>query len=150
MLGSPTLPERHRRDLRKAREPTYGLQVLPERSLEFDVNDPIFGFQFRNLLAFAGVLELLGAFLILRTKTPLTVKMSLIAWIATGFLTYRVGLWFIDYRRPCGCLGNLTDALHIPPRAADTAAKVLLAYLLAGSYFMMLNAAFTTRKKRSF
>jgi cbb3-type cytochrome oxidase subunit 3 len=31
-------------------------------------------------------------------------------------------------------LGNLTDALHIPPQAADTAMKIILAYLLIGSY----------------
>jgi len=31
-------------------------------------------------------------------------------------------------------MGNLTDALHIPPQIADTAMKIILAYLLIGSY----------------
>ena len=31
-------------------------------------------------------------------------------------------------------MGNLTDALHIPPQTADTAMKIILAYLLIGSY----------------
>jgi hypothetical protein len=31
-------------------------------------------------------------------------------------------------------MGNLTDALHIPPQTADTAMKIILAYLLLGSY----------------
>jgi len=31
-------------------------------------------------------------------------------------------------------VGNLTDALHIPPQAADIAMKIILAYLFVGSY----------------
>jgi hypothetical protein len=34
----------------------------------------------------------------------------------------------------CPCLGNLTDALHITPQTADTAMKIILTYLLIGSY----------------
>jgi len=29
---------------------------------------------------------------------------------------------------------NLTDALHIPPQTAEMAMKIILAYLLIGSY----------------
>jgi cbb3-type cytochrome oxidase subunit 3 len=29
------------------------------------------------------------------------------------------------------------DALHIPPQTADTAMKIILAYLLLGSYAML-------------
>jgi hypothetical protein len=31
-------------------------------------------------------------------------------------------------------MGNLTDALHISPQVADTAIKIILVYLLLGSY----------------
>jgi hypothetical protein len=31
-------------------------------------------------------------------------------------------------------LGNLADALHIPPNVADGALKIILLYLLIGSY----------------
>jgi hypothetical protein len=31
-------------------------------------------------------------------------------------------------------LGNLTDALHISPQTGDIAMKIILAYLLIGSY----------------
>jgi hypothetical protein len=59
---------------------------------------------------------------------------GLVAWLATGFLAYRIGLVAVGYHRPCSCMGNLTDALHIPPQTADTAMKIILAYLLIGSY----------------
>ena len=41
---------------------------------------------------------------------------------------------FVKLRRgkPCSCLGHITDALHIPPQTADTAMKIILAYLLIG------------------
>jgi hypothetical protein len=51
---------------------------------------------------------------------------------------YRLGLWWMDWKKPCSCLGNLTDALHISPQTADNITKVLLAYLLIGSYGLLL------------
>ena len=60
--------------------------------------------------------------------------MGLVVWLATSFLVYRIGLVWVGYKKPCPCLGNLTDALHIPPQTADTAMKIILAYLLIGSY----------------
>jgi hypothetical protein len=57
-----------------------------------------------------------------------------LAWLSTSFLIYRFGLVWAGYHKPCPCLGNLTDALHIPPQTADTAMKIILAYLLIGSY----------------
>jgi hypothetical protein len=36
--------------------------------------------------------------------------------------------------KPCKCLGNLTDAIHIPPQTAESVMKITLAYLLVGSY----------------
>jgi hypothetical protein len=43
----------------------------------------------------------------------------------------------MNWHRPCNCLGNLTDALHISPQTADNIMKLLLAYLLIGSYGLM-------------
>ncbi|MGH7977270.1 MAG: hypothetical protein ACREC8_11490, partial [Limisphaerales bacterium] len=61
-----------------------------------------------------------------------------IAWLATNFFIYRLGLIHIGYHKPCSCLGTLTDALHIPAQTADTAMKIILAYLLIGSYTALL------------
>ena len=60
--------------------------------------------------------------------------LGLVAWLATNFVVYRLGLMWIGYHKPCSCLGNLTDALHISPNIADTAMKIILGYLLLGSY----------------
>ena len=95
--------------------------------------DPITGFQFENLFRIVGGIEVVVALVCIFSKRIL-LSAGLVAWLATSFLAYRTGLVAVGYHRPCSCLGNLTDALHIPPQTADTAMKIILAYLLIDSY----------------
>ena len=67
-----------------------------------------------------------------------TLALGLVAWMSTNFVVYRLGLWWMDWKKPCNCLGNLTDALHISPQTADNIMKVILAYLLIGSYGLLI------------
>ncbi len=95
--------------------------------------DPLTGFQFRDLFRIVGGIEIAVALTCSLSKR-IWLPAGLVAWLATGFLAYRIGLVAVGYHRPCSCMGNLTDALHIPPQTADTAMKIILAYLLLGSY----------------
>jgi hypothetical protein len=95
--------------------------------------DPIVGFQFRTLFWIVGVIESAVA-LVCFLSRRIWLSAGLVAWLATSFLAYRFGLWKIGYHKPCGCLGNLTEMLHVSPQAADVAMKAILAYLLIGSY----------------
>jgi hypothetical protein len=95
--------------------------------------DPVFGLQLGHLMLAVGILELLVAGICMLKKSGM-LRVVLIAWLATNLIMYRLTLWWMNTTPPCGCLGNLTDALHIPPQAADTAMKTILAYLLIGSY----------------
>jgi hypothetical protein len=99
--------------------------------------DPIFGIPFRAVLWIAGGIEIIIALICFFVKR-LVVPISLVAWLATAFVFYRIGLVWVGYNKPCPCLGSLTDALHIPPQAADTGMKVILAYLLIGGYGSVL------------
>ncbi|MDW8382249.1 MAG: hypothetical protein RMN51_09110 [Verrucomicrobiota bacterium] len=109
--------------------------IGPARAL--DVADPIFGVPFRQLMLGVGLLELFVAFFCLFTDER---QFSLLAvtWLATNFVVYRLGLLWIGWRRPCGCLGNLTDILHISPGVADLIMKVVLVYLLLGGYGLLV------------
>jgi hypothetical protein len=95
--------------------------------------DPILNVSFQKVFWIAGVLEL-GIALICLLSKQIWFQAILVAWLATSFVFYRLGLVWVGYLKPCSCLGNLTDALHIPPQIADTAMKIILAYLLIGSY----------------
>jgi hypothetical protein len=97
------------------------------------VTDPIFGVSFGYLMLLVGTLELVVAGICLFSKRQ-NLSLGLTAWLATSFLAYRIGLWYVGWQRPCSCLGNLADALHIPPNVADGALKIILLYLLIGSY----------------
>jgi hypothetical protein len=105
--------------------------VGPARAL--DASDPLFSVPFRELLLMVGLIEVFIAFFCLFTDKRRQSVLA-IAWISTCFLTYRFGLWFIGWHRPCGCMGNLTDLLHLSPHAADNIMKGVLAFLLLGSY----------------
>ena len=108
--------------------------IGPARAL--DAVDPLIGTPFRELLLLVGLVELLIAFFCLFTDKR-RLSLLAVAWISTNFLVYRVGLWFIGWHRPCGCMGSLSDMLHLSPRAADNIMKGLLAYLLIGSYALL-------------
>ena len=100
------------------------------------VIDPILGIKFRHLMLAAGLVEFAVA-LVCFFSNRQKLALGLVAWLSTNFVVYRLGLWWMDWKRPCSCLGNLTDALHISPQVADNIMKVGLAYLLIGSYWLL-------------
>lgn len=101
------------------------------------VADPITGISFGHLMLAVGTLELTIAGVCLFARSH-RLPLLLIAWLATNFVVYRCGLWWMGWQKPCSCLGNLTDALHLSPELADNMMKVTLAYLLLGSYGLLL------------
>jgi Methylamine utilisation protein MauE len=95
--------------------------------------DPLTGLQFQDLFRVVASIEIAVA-LICFFSRQILFPAGLVAWLATSFLIYRICLNLVGYHRPCRCMGNLTDAIHISPQTADTAMKIILAYLLLGSY----------------
>ncbi|MBE0541110.1 MAG: hypothetical protein IH623_06975 [Verrucomicrobia bacterium] len=101
------------------------------------VVDPIVGLEFKHLMLGVGMVEIAIALVCFFGKRQ-TLAIGLVAWLATNFLVYRLGLWWLDWKKPCGCLGNITGVLHISPQTADSMVKMLLAYLLIGSYGLLI------------
>lgn len=110
------------------------------------LNDPLLTLTHREVLVLVGIIELLLAgYLFLGKKQWL--KTSLVAWLATNFLIYRFVLLWMGVHKPCGCLGTITDALTIPPTTVDLLMKIVLAYLLVGSYGLLLLEWWQDRKR---
>ena len=99
--------------------------------------DPITGLQFRHLMLIIGIVELILFAVCLSWKAN-TVTRIIIAVFTTNLLAYRLGLWWLGWHSPCDCLGNIIDALHISPQLADNIMKGVLAYLLIGSYGLLI------------
>lgn len=105
-------------------------------SQSLDIIDPITGITFRHLMLLTGVAELILVALCLQLELRLQTSylpLIVIAWISSCFTAYRLGLWLIQWKRPCGCLGMLTDALPLHSQWAETIARAILLYLLGGS-----------------
>lgn len=98
--------------------------------------DPLTGIPFRQLLLLVGLVELFIAFFCLFTERR-RFSLLAVAWISSNFFVYRLSLWFIGWHQPCGCMGSLSDMLHLSPNAADNIMKGVLAYLLIGSYLLL-------------
>jgi hypothetical protein len=110
--------------------------------------EPLLGIAFRDLFWLVGSIELaVGLFCLFGKRVGM--QAALVAWLGTNFVLYRLGLWWVGYQKPCGCMGNLTDALHITPRTADTIMKVVLVYLLIGSYTTLYSLWSCARKAAS-
>ena len=99
-------------------------------------NDPLFGLRFVSLIQIAAVLEL-GVALVCLLR-PVIEGLVAVAWLSADVLAYRIGLWWTGWQKPCACLGNLTDALHISPQVADNVMKGLLAFMLIGSVSLLV------------
>jgi hypothetical protein len=97
------------------------------------VPDPLTGIELGHLLFLVGAAEIVLALGCFNCKRQL-LSVAAIAWLATSVVAYRLGLLWMGWHRPCSCLGNLTDAIHVSPQVADHVMRCVLAYLLIGSY----------------
>ena len=102
----------------------------PDRVFKFASN--------REVLIFAAALESAVAVLIVSPRLSYSLAIASVAWLGTVLLFYRSMLWASGYKGTCDCLGNLIQALHLTHKEADFIAKGILAYLLVGSYILLV------------
>lgn len=97
-------------------------------------SDSILHMPFREIFWAVGAVEV-GVALIMFFSNSFLLKYLILSWLSTNFLIYHIGLaWSGGWQKTCPCLGNLTEALHISPHIADSALKIIVTYLLVGSY----------------
>jgi len=109
--------------------------------------DPILDLSLRNVFRFAGAIELAVA---ANSCVPsrFVFRTLSVAWLATLFAIYRLGLLWIHYAGPCPCLGSLTEGLPLPQWAADRLMRFALLYLLLGSYSIVLWTAIQKHQRK--
>jgi hypothetical protein len=94
--------------------------------------EPIMQIQFRWLFVLVGSVELLIAAYCILSKKP-TSCLLMIAWLSAIFSAYRLSLFWVGWKLPCPCLGNVMPTLHISPIFADMIMKIVVVYMLVGS-----------------
>lgn len=91
--------------------------------------DPLLGVPNRSLITLVGCGEVaLGAYCLFGSDGRR--KGILLTWLGLAFLSYRIGLWWIGYKKPCTCLGNVADKIGLSDLAADNIMKAVLSFLI--------------------
>ena len=67
------------------------------------VRDPLFGLTFRQLMAGVGLAELLVAGVCLVGRRE-RLSLVLVGWLSGNFALYRLGLWWMGWKRPVGSM----------------------------------------------
>lgn len=99
------------------------------------VLEPVFHLKFNHVLQAVGIVELcIGLMCLFVCRTWPKKGLFFIAWLSSSLACYRIGLWLMNWRQPCNCMGYLKRPLHLSPEAADNTMRILLIYMLVGSY----------------
>ena len=102
-----------------------------------DYPDPIFLITNRVVMTGAGSLELLAVALLWFHKN-IQCNLLTVAWLGSNFLIYRFGLWFLQVKQPCSCLGTVGELLPLKPETLSFTLKSIVIYLFATSIFLLL------------
>jgi hypothetical protein len=113
--------------------------VLQESSF-LAAADPLVPFlTVRQMTFSAGLIELGVAYALWRHRTAVWAPW-LILWLVGLFAVYRLGLWSIDFRGHCSCLGHLFDWLPNVNAWADRLMLASLAVMAVGTLWTLLRA----------
>ncbi len=102
----------------------------------FLLKDPVFLIPFKHLFLAIGSLELLAAGFLFFSSNVLIAN-CLIAWLATGFIIYRIAIAWLGFEKPCPCLGSFTELLHLSPQLVDWVLGFVAMFLFLGSWIAL-------------
>jgi hypothetical protein len=99
--------------------------------------EPMLGIPLRYAVVLVGGFELTVALICLFGKKT-GLQVGLLAWLATNFLVYWIGLFWMQCQLQGTCLGSLTDPLHLSRGVTGFVMQFLPLALLLGSYAALL------------
>lgn len=106
-------------------------------------SDPLLLLSNRTILIGVGFLELaLAGYLFFGWNARN--KHMLIIWMSLNFVGYRLAIWWLAPGRPCSCLGNLDEKLPVSGSIVNGGLKLMLACMVLGSLFFLLQPPLTT------
>ena len=95
--------------------------------------EPRLGVPLRYAVLAVGAFELLVALVCLFGKQA-GLQLGWLAWLATNYLVYWIGLWAMHVHPQATCIGSFTDPLLLSRGTPGLITTVLPVYLLLGSY----------------
>jgi predicted RNA-binding Zn-ribbon protein involved in translation (DUF1610 family) len=95
--------------------------------------EPVIGIPLRYAVLLVGTIELLVALICLFGK-QVGLQLGWLAWLATNYVVYRIGLFTMHCHAQATCIGSLADPLHLSRGMTGFIMAFLPVYLLLGSY----------------
>lgn len=99
--------------------------------------DPALGIPLRYSVFAVGGIELLVAVICLFGKN-IYFKTGWLAWLATNYVVFQVGLFWMHCHPQATCIGSLTDPLHLSRGFYGWCTLFLAIYLVTGSYTALI------------
>ena len=95
--------------------------------------EPIMGISLRYAVLLVGGFELMVALICLFGRQT-GLQLGWLAWVATNYTVYRIGLLTMGIHHQGTCIGSLTDPLHLASGTIGMMVGFVPLYLLLGSY----------------
>lgn len=95
--------------------------------------EPMLGIPMRPAVLMVGGLELVTALICLFGKN-IRLQIAWLAWLATNFIVFQIGLFWMHYHPQAACIDSLTDPLILARGTTGIIISFLPFYLLVGSY----------------
>jgi predicted RNA-binding Zn-ribbon protein involved in translation (DUF1610 family) len=95
--------------------------------------EPVLGIPLRYAVLMVGAFELVVALICLFGRQD-GVQLGWLAWMATNYTVYRIGLLTMGMHHQATCIGSLTDPLHLARGTMGIIVGIMPLYLLLGSY----------------
>lgn len=100
--------------------------------------DPALGIPLRYSLLVAGGIELLFALICLFGKN-IYFQTGWLVWLATNYVVFQIGLFWMHCHPQATCVGSLTDPLHLSRGFYGWITTLLRIYLVLGSYIAVIS-----------
>jgi hypothetical protein len=95
--------------------------------------EPAMGIPLRYAVLLVGGFDLVVAMLCLFGRRA-GLQLGWLAWLATNYMVYRIGLFTMHCQPQATCIGSLTDPLHLASGTMGNIVGIMPLYLLLGSY----------------
>jgi len=95
--------------------------------------EPAMGIPLRYAVLLVGGFELVVAMICLFGRQA-GLQLGWLAWLATNYAVYRIGLFAMSCHPQATCIGILTDPLHLARGTMGIIVGIMPLYLLLGSY----------------
>jgi hypothetical protein len=122
--------------------------IAVENAQFLSLLEPLLGIPLRIAVLLVGTIELIAALFCLFGR-QVNLQLALLMWLATNYVVYWVGRFWVPGQLQGTCLGSLTDPLHLSRGMPGIITGCIPVYLLLGGCMAMLGLWLEERRAQT-